>query len=60
MNSKDIFKRSVLSIKNCKVNGKDIETADDFIAIRGSKVLAEMLADVAVHVYKAMSVDIKN
>ena len=60
MNNRDIFRRSVLKIENLSVNGKIITTVEDYLNIRGSKLLAEMLADVAVHVYKAMSVDIKN
>lgn len=60
MNNRDIFRRAVLGIENLTVNGKTVTTVEEYLSIRGSRMLAEMLADVAVHVYKAMTVDIKN
>jgi hypothetical protein len=59
-NHREIFKRGVVSIDNLRINDKDIKTPDDFLAIRGSRMLTLMLEDVSLHLHKAGDVDLKN
>lgn len=60
VNRKDLFSRGVESIENCIVNGKPIESAADFLAVRGSKKLALIMQDVADHIHAASEIDEKN
>jgi hypothetical protein len=59
-NFQEAFRRGVESIENCKINGKEIKTPDEFLAIRGNKKLRDMMLDVAVHIKEASEVDPKN
>jgi hypothetical protein len=59
-NWQDVFKRCVVSIENCTVNNKAITTAIDYLAIRGSKKLSEIMVDVAMHCKGASEEEIKN
>lgn len=59
-NYQEAFKRGVLSIENCSVNGKSVTTAEDFLAVRGSKRFTTIMQDVALHIKAASEVDEKN
>jgi len=60
VDNKYIFSRGVESIDNLSVSDKPITTAEQFLAIRGPKWLAEMIAEVGIHLKNAMEIDEKN
>lgn len=60
VNSAEYFRRGVASIENLTVNGRQVTTADEFLAVRGSQILFAMQVDVANRINKAMEIDEKN
>lgn len=61
VNNADVFRRGVERIENLTVDGKPVESAEEFLAIRGlPKWVSEMVADVAVHLKNAMEAPEKN
>ena len=59
-NLKDAFLRGVESIENCIADGKEIKTAQEFLALRGAKWLNDMMHEVALRIKNAAEVNEKN
>lgn len=59
-NWKEVFLKGVGSIENLEVNGRKIEDAAGYLAIRGSKKLTDIMRDVAMHLKTASEMDEKN
>lgn len=56
----DVFRRGVTSVENLKVNGKEIKTAEEFLAIRGSTKMKDFMLAVGMKIKSAAEVDEKN
>ena len=49
-NYSEAFRRGVVSIENCVVNGVSIKTPEEFLLVRRSPKLRAFMQDVALHI----------